>query len=176
MGLRLIGKGTAAPPCTGFFVTQAPEKEALIDLLQWQDVLPPSSVGFKMRAVNQLMLRRYSSGFAPFEVTPYQWLVLACLWQQDGLSVSEVTTRLVQVGGTMTGILQGMERSGLITRQVTPEDRRIARLWLTPKSQELKEELLPIARRIRKEIYGCLSEDEQQQLSGILDKLMDKLT
>jgi DNA-binding MarR family transcriptional regulator len=143
---------------------------------QWQDVLPPASLGFRMRAVNQLMLRRYGSAFTPFEVTPYQWLVLACLWQEDGLTVSDVTNRLNQVGGTMTGILQGMEKSGMLSRQTTPEDRRIARLWLTPKGLELKDKMLPVARSVRKEVYGCLTEDEQSQLSVILDKLLANLT
>jgi DNA-binding MarR family transcriptional regulator len=143
--------------------------------LEWQDVLPPNALGFKMRAVTQLMLRKLGNAFAPFDITPYQWLVLSCLWQEDGLSVSEVTSRLIQVGGTMTGILQGMEKAQLIVRQTTPEDRRIARLWLTEKGQALNETLLPIARNARKDIFDSLTESEQSQLSSLLDKLLEKL-
>lgn len=76
----------------------------------------------------------------------------------------------------MTGILQGMEKSGMIVRETSAEDRRIARLWLTPKGQELKDTLLPIARKVRDDVYGCLSEDEQQGLSVILDRLLVNLT
>lgn len=144
--------------------------------LQWQDVLPPTSLDFKLRAVNQLMLRRYGAAFAPHGITPFQWLVLACLWQEDGLRVSEVTQRLNQVGGTMTGIVQGMEKVGLISRETLPQDRRVARLWLTEKGAGLKETLLPISQQVNKDIYKCLEEPERQELSLLLDKLLQHLT
>jgi MarR family transcriptional regulator, organic hydroperoxide resistance regulator len=174
MDLTVPHKGAAAMPRNRQLVSRVQEQRTVF-VHQWQDVLPPSSLGFKMRAVNQLMLRRYGNAFAPFDVTPYQWLVLACLWQEDGLSVSAVTTRLIQVGGTMTGILQGMEKAGMITRQTSPEDRRIARLWLTDKGRELLDTLMPIARNVRRDVYGCLSEDEEGQLTAILDKMLTNL-
>jgi MarR family transcriptional regulator, organic hydroperoxide resistance regulator len=142
---------------------------------EWEDVLPPNSLEFKVRAVNQLMLRRFSGAFVEHGVTVYQYLVLGILWQEDGLTVSEVTDRLIQVGGTMTGIIQVMEKVGLITRKVSTEDRRVAHLWLTQKGRDLEKVLLPIGKSMRQEVFSCLNADEESQLHQHMDKLIGSL-
>jgi DNA-binding MarR family transcriptional regulator len=48
-----------------------------------------------------------------------------------------------------------MEKSGLIRRMRSAEDKRRSQVWLTPKAQRLRSELLALARDITREAeYG----------------------
>jgi DNA-binding MarR family transcriptional regulator len=69
-------------------------------------------------------------------MTAFHWLVLCCLWQEDGLPTSSIGDKLQQVGGTLTGVLDRMEERGLVRRERDTRDRRIWRIWLTDSGRE----------------------------------------
>lgn len=79
--------------------------------------LGPRGIGYRIKVLSQLLGRLLQSRLEPFDLTPFHWLVLNCLWRQDGLAVSELGDKLQQVGGTMTGVLDRMEGRGLIFRE-----------------------------------------------------------
>jgi DNA-binding MarR family transcriptional regulator len=72
--------------------------------------------------------------------------------------------------GTMTGLLAGLERSGLVTRTQHPEDGRMVHIELTEQAPELFEQVLPerISRIMR--FMSALTADEQRQLRALLEK------
>ncbi len=73
--------------------------------------------------------------------------------------------------GTMTGLLAGLERAGLVTRAVHPDDARMFTIELTAPARDLLERVLPerVARIMA--FMAALTPDEQCQLRGLLAKL-----
>jgi len=73
--------------------------------------------------------------------------------------------------GTMTGLLAGLERSGLVKRDEHPEDRRMLTIELTEAALDLFERILP--ERINRilEFMSSLTEEEQHQLRVLLEKM-----
>ena len=73
--------------------------------------------------------------------------------------------------GTMTGLLAGLERSGLVKRTQHPEDGRMFSIELTEAALDLFERILPerITRIV--EFMSCLSEEEQHQLHALLENM-----
>ena len=91
---------------------------------QYRQVVAPHSVGYRIKLLSQLLSRNFQEQLEPLRLTPFHWVVLCCLWQEDGLATSAIGDKLQQVGGTLTGVLDRMEERGLIRRQRDSSDRR----------------------------------------------------
>lgn len=145
-------------------------------LAQWYDVLAPHSIGYRIKLLAQLSSRKFQERLEPFGLTPFHWLVLCCLWQEDGLPTSSIGEKLQQVGGTLTGVLDRMEERGLIRRERDPHDRRIWRIWLTEAGYHLKDVLPPIAVEIREEAMKGISHADRERFSQLIDQAIANLS
>ena len=94
-------------------------------------------LGKAYQQVNQAAKRR----LAPFGVTPVQYALLKVLWERDGLTGSELGDRLVLDSATITGILDRLERAGLLERRADATDRRIHRIFVTAQGRGLQATL-----------------------------------
>ena len=65
----------------------------------WQTIKAPHSIGYRIKLLSQLLTRQFQDKLEPFGLTPFHWVVLCCLWEQDGLATSDIGDRLCQVGG-----------------------------------------------------------------------------
>src|SRR5438128_11889279 len=99
----------------------------------------------------RLTQRRFSTKLTPHGITPPQWGVLVALWEQDGLSLSELAQRSFFDGPTMTGIVDRLENSGLVERRRDSQDRRVISVYLTDAGRELRNVLPPLAAATNRE-------------------------
>jgi DNA-binding MarR family transcriptional regulator len=138
--------------------------------------MAPHSVGYRIKLLSQILARKFSERLEPFGLTPFHWVVLCCLWEEDGLATSSIGEKLQQVGGTLTGVLDRMEERGLIRRERDSRDRRICRIWITEAGQELKQVLPPIVLELREEAMQGFSNGEREQFSQLLNRVIDNLS
>jgi MarR family 2-MHQ and catechol resistance regulon transcriptional repressor len=91
----------------------------------------------------------------------------------DGLPLSEVGRRLVVTKANVTGLIDRLERHGLVERVsgAAPEDRRITHARLTEKGVTLLEQALPRRRQLLAQAFGGLAPEEKAQLIGLLTRL-----
>lgn len=143
---------------------------------QWHDVLAPYGVGYRIKFLAQLASRRFQEKLDPFGLTPFHWVVLCCLWVEDGLPTSTICGKLQQVGGTLTGVLDRMEERKLIRRERDVRDRRIWRIWLTEEGHHLREVLPPIAKSLIDQSLEGIPETDRQHLSRMLDQIIANMT
>jgi len=108
------------------------------------------------------------------ELTPSQYSVLNLLWQKDGRQFNELASACCCSPSTITGVVDTLERKGLVTRESNPEDRRSLLVRLTGKGREL-ERATPALEMIFEDCCGGLGSEELQQLSILLRKLNDTL-
>ncbi len=88
------------------------------------------------------------------------------------LEPSVIAERLLVTTGSMTSLLDNLEKRGLIRRQPHPEDRRKLLIDITPAAQAIVDELLPsLHARERDVMAAALSASEQRSLLGSLAKL-----
>ena len=142
----------------------------------WKDVLAPTGFGYRVRILSQLMSRRFQDRLEPFGLTPFHWVVLCCLWQEDGLPTSTICDRLQQVGGTLTGVLDRMEERALVRRERDSHDRRIWRIWLTEEGERLRAVLPPLVRTVKEETMTGIPDADRQALSRVLDQAIKNLS
>ncbi|KGF72831.1 MarR family transcriptional regulator [Neosynechococcus sphagnicola sy1] len=137
-----------------------------------QLVLAPHSIGYRLKLLSQLLSRKFQDRLDPLGLTPFHWVVLCCLWQEDGLATCQIADQLRQVGGTITGVLDRMEDRGFIYRQRDLQDRRVWRVWLTAMGQELQQVLPPIALGVQEEVLQGMTPQDRAEISRLLDLLI----
>jgi MarR family transcriptional regulator, organic hydroperoxide resistance regulator len=150
-------------------VNQLPSK-------QWDAILAPNNLGYRIKLFSQMLSRKFQEQLEPFGLTPCHWIVLCCLWEEDGLPTSIVGERVQQVGGTLTGVLDRMEAKGLVYRHRDDRDRRIWRIWLTPAGLELEAHLPSIAQTVTEQALLGMNSQQRQQLSQLIDRAIANLT
>src|SRR5215207_1006595 len=109
------------------------------------------SLGYLVRDANRAFQRLLERRISPHGVTRGQWYFLRVLWTEDGLSQRELSARVGMMEPTTVIALRSMEKSGLIRRVRSADDKRKAQVWLTPKANRLRNELLSVARGITAE-------------------------
>lgn len=71
----------------------------------------------------------------------------------------------------MTGIIDGLERKGLVSRQNDPQDRRLKLVRLEPAGRKLQTEMLAGLAANNGFLFDPLSETEAKQFISIIEKL-----
>lgn len=142
----------------------------------WREVLAPYSIGYRIKLLSLLLGRKFQERLEPFGITPFHWVVLCCLWEEDGLATSSIGEKLQQVGGTLTGVLDRMEERGLIYRERDTRDRRIWRIWLTPAGKQLQKVLPPIASELREDVMQGIPQTERELFSQLIDRAIVNLS
>jgi DNA-binding MarR family transcriptional regulator len=93
------------------------------------------------------------------------------------LEPSTIGERVLITTGSMTSILDTLEKRGLIRRIPHPDDRRKLHVELTPEAEAILNELLPsLHARERDVICGALSSSEQRQLLRLIGKVQRAAT
>jgi MarR family transcriptional regulator, organic hydroperoxide resistance regulator len=116
-----------------------------------QEFPPRLSSGYLVRDAHRAFQRLLERRIAPYGVTRGQWYFLRVLWSHDGLSQRELSARVGMMEPTTVIALRSMERTGLIHRVRSDDDKRKVRVMLTAKAKRLRNELLGVARSITDE-------------------------
>jgi DNA-binding MarR family transcriptional regulator len=145
-------------------------------LKHWRHALAPHDLGYQLKLVSQLTYREFQGRLEPFGITPFHYLVLCCLWQEEGLATSGIAEKIQQLGATLTGVLDRMEERGMVRRERDPQDRRIWRVWLTEEGKSLREVLPPIAAETLEKSLAGVSARDRERLSKILARIVVNLS
>jgi len=90
----------------------------------------------------------------------------------EPLEPSVIAERLIITSGSMTSMLDTLERRGLVRRMPHPGDRRKLLVDVTDGARAILDELLPsLHHRQRKLMEAALTKDEQRRLLEIVAKV-----
>jgi len=101
--------------------------------------------------------------------------LLANLEREDGQTLAALSRRMLVTAGNLTGLVDRAERDGVVERRADPSDRRLSRVYLTPKGRELITSLLPLHASHISELLGGLEANDRRELRRLLGKLRDTL-
>ena len=108
------------------------------------------------------------------ELTPAQYSVLSLLWQRDGRQFNELSSTCCCSPSTITGVVDTLEKKGLVTREANPKDRRSLLVRLTDAGRAL-ERATPGLEMIFEGCCGGLTRDELGELGKLLRRLNDTI-
>ena len=107
-----------------------------------------------------------------FDTTLPRFDLLAQLERHpDGLKMGELSRRMMVTSGNVTGITDQLEREGLVTRMVDPQDRRSFTVKLTKLGHRSFAEMARVHEGWVIEFFSGLSARDKTVLYGLLAKL-----
>ena len=109
-------------------------------------------------------------------VTLSQWRVVVTLVMHPGITQKEIADKVGVESATLVPIIDKMESDDLLVRKPDAKDRRINRIYLTSKSDELWESMLECALRIRKSSIKDVSENDLKTTMDTLRKISQNLS
>ena len=114
--------------------------------------------------------------FARFGISGSQWGVLRTLHRAElegltGLRLTDLGDRLLIRPPSVTGIVDRLERAGLVVRDGSPEDLRAKLVALTDKGRQLVGQVLAVHGEQIEKVLGCLSPAEQERLHRLLTRV-----
>lgn len=129
------------------------------------------NLGIILNRAARSMKRLLDSQLNPIGLTSSQYAVLTILWEEDGISLSELGKRLYFDNPTLTGIVDRLERDELLVRKRDETDRRMIKIFLTPKARSLEAGVTEHARKVNEKAFNTLNGTERRAIWTILDKI-----
>jgi DNA-binding MarR family transcriptional regulator len=116
----------------------------------------------------------FSSTFSEYKITPSQFNVLRILKgnsAEDGMSCSNIGSRMINRDSDMTRLLDKLEKKKYIKRHRTIEDRRKILIKITAQGLLLLDKLNPVLKNIEKNSTQHMSNDKLKMLLKLLETI-----
>ncbi len=162
-------------------------------LRHWQEAVPNDRLAHLVRDAAKGLTRALQIRLSEHAVSFGHWAFLRILWEQDGLTQSELSERAGVMEPTTFSALKSMEKLGYIVPKRHADNKKKAFISLRPKGRALKAKLVPlaldvnhiavrgvstadvaIARKMLLRMIQNLAEDETQALAGKSQKSAKK--
>ncbi len=125
-----------------------------------------------------LLSKAYQKAFGNFKkrlqeygLTPVQSLVLMTISEEEGLSAGDIGKRLVLDYATLSGVLDRLAEGGWIIKGTSDEDKRLLKIYLTPKAREMTGIILKERDGLNEDILSPLKLEERILLKRMLKDL-----
>lgn len=112
----------------------------------------------------------------PYDITHPQFKTLKYLYKNPPRTVRQIDIekQYSLTNPTVTGILQNLEKKGLIGRVANPEDSRSKVIVLTEKAYSMEADLNALGRTMESKLTARLSDDERKELLMLLKKMLSE--
>ncbi len=133
--------------------------------------LPPDCPYYLISRATLAVTSHLKKGFANKgigTIKPAYLGVLLSLWNEDGLQANELGKRAGLEPSTMTGLLDRMERDGLVKRKPDPNDRRAHRIHLTKEGVAAEVSATKVVSDTLEKVFNTISEEDIETTKNVL--------
>lgn len=109
-------------------------------------------------------------------VKPAYLGVLISLWNEDQLRAIDLGRQSGLEPSSMTGLLDRMERDGLVRREPDPEDRRAIRICLTDAGRAAEKPALRAVTEILDGLFDGIAETDIETTRSVLRTILTNCT
>lgn len=128
----------------------------------------PARIGHVLSKVCELKHRRMHELLDCLGLYRGQPSMLNALWQQDGVTHSELAERINRSPATVTKTVQRMEKTGFVERRPDPRDERLSRVYLTSAGRDIQAAVENVWKTFEEQACAGLSENELATLERLL--------
>jgi DNA-binding MarR family transcriptional regulator len=132
-------------------------------------------IGYRILQIHRAHRSRAEVALSQLGLHTGQEMLLFHLWNEEGLTQSQLVDQLCVEPPTVTKTLQRLEQAGLVERRQDAEDARVSRVYLTPKGRALKAQVKKIWENLEALTVQGLSEVEKALMRRLLDQINNNL-
>ena len=130
-----------------------------------------NQICFPMYVASKEIVRRYIPLLSALDLTYTQYITLLALWEKDHITVKELGEKLYLDSGTLTPLLNKLEKKGYIIKNKSDKDGRELVVIVTDEGLKLKQKALDIPPEIAKCVN--LKKEEAIVFYQLLHKVLD---
>ena len=123
-------------------------------------------------AMNQSVNRMLKENGLP-DISVTYFGVLQVLWENDGISITDLGEKVQLEKSTMTHLIDRMETAKRLERQDPPTDRKAYRICLTAYRKELEQKLDPVVSRDYRQLTRGILEKDAQTSVGVFKQSIE---
>ena len=160
---------------------ELPRYDCLMEMSRKYPQLNPSACEAFMNLlrVGDEVLRVGNELFAKHNISQGRFLVLMLLSDCGSKAPvlhtpAELADKACCTRATMTGLIDTLERDGMVKREQNPEDRRMQHVTLTESGAAFLDSILPVHFERITDLMSLLSESECRLLVGLLSKVIER--
>ncbi len=134
--------------------------------------------GFLMSRIKQIHGRILNNLISNREITAFnaeQGRILHVLWENDNISIKELSARTGLAINTLTTMLERIQGKNLIEKRTDEKDKRKTIIILTDYAKSLKKEYDVISEEIISVFYKNFSHNEIMEFEEYLKRILDNL-
>lgn len=147
---------------------------------QWRrerpDIDPtPMGVVARIQRAAQLLERELRDNFARYDLQLWEFDVLGTLRRSGHpyqLTAGQLGESTMKTAGAITNRIDRLVAKDLVTREVDPGNRRSVLIALTERGRELVDEVVVAHVDLEARLIGELGSGDQEDLTGLLRKLL----
>ena len=137
-----------------------------------------SQAGFLMAKIRQVSGRIFERTLKQYniKINSAQGRIMFALWQQDGISINELSKNTQLKKSTLTSMLDRLERMGYIRRQRSNKDRRKILIRRTEKDRTMEKKYVEVSEEMARLFYKGFSKSQTARFEKDLERILDNLT
>jgi DNA-binding MarR family transcriptional regulator len=133
------------------------------------------SIDFMLSRIGKLHRARAHTLLEELGLYRGQPKVLRALWEQEGLTHSELATILHVQPATITKMIKRMEKAGFVERRKDAKDQRVSRVYLTENGRSVQEAVKQVWRTLEEETFTGFNLEERVLLRRFFLQMRENL-
>ncbi|MCB1356713.1 MAG: MarR family transcriptional regulator [Maritimibacter sp.] len=130
--------------------------------------------GHMIRRLHQLSTQVFTRRIhdAGFDLTPVQFAAMDAITSAPGIDQAGIAHKIAYDRATIGGVIDRLEQKGLVTRNVSRQDRRAREVWPTDAGVEAYCASLPVVNAVQDEILAGLTDPERALFMQLATKAL----
>jgi len=134
--------------------------------------------GFLISKIHQLSGRIFTRMLKQYgikEINPAQGRIMFVLWQNDGITINELSKETSLSKSTLTSMLDRLEKTNFIRREASDKDRRKIYIWRTEKDRSFQKQYVEVSKKMGGIFYKGFTDEEMESFENMLRRIFDNL-
>jgi DNA-binding MarR family transcriptional regulator len=132
----------------------------------------PGLSGFVLRLTQLAIFGDFITACRRFDIRPAQYSVLTVIENNPGINQTELSSALAIKRANLVGMINDLERRGLVQRRRAARDRRAFGMFLTDRGAALMPEVHAVVRAHDRRVTRRLGKGGRDQLLALLNDMI----
>jgi DNA-binding MarR family transcriptional regulator len=129
------------------------------------------TIDYFLKIVWQTMANRYNQLVTDFGITQSIGYLLINIDETEGTTVSQAAALLGLKSTSLSRMLNQLEKTGLIYRELNPGDKRSVKIYLTPLGKEKRHLARAVVKQFNNYLNTHIKEADKEYLITMLQKI-----
>ena len=129
--------------------------------------------GHYVRRIHQVVVALFMQEMGDLNVTPVQYASLHMICKSPGIDQGTLARTIGFDTSTIGNVIDRLESRGLVRRAVSPADKRVRQVTLTPEGEQLLAKVVPPMLRSQALFLEPLQPEKREQFMGLMRELIE---